>query len=79
MEATVIRIGNAFGFSISEEIIKRFDMKVGSKIEIDLKQIAQTKSKARDGWDSAFALYALEGEDKMMLPDFLDSEISTLL
>jgi len=79
MEATVVRIGNAFGFSVSEEIIKRFDMKIGSKIEIDFKQIAQTKSKARDGWDNAFALYALEGEDKMMLPDFIDSETNTLL
>ena len=83
MEATVIRIGNTLGFSVSEEMIKRFNLKVGAKVEIDFKQngkiVFQKKSNAREGWNSAFALYALEGEDKIMLPDFLDSETDTHL
>ena len=37
------------------------------------------KTKSRQGWDAAFAQYALEGEDKPMLPDFLDSETDDFL
>ena len=37
------------------------------------------KSKIREGWDAAFAKYALAGEDKSLLPDFLDSETDAFL
>ena len=37
------------------------------------------KSKLRQGWDAAFAQYALDGEDTQMLPDFLDTETDTFL
>ena len=81
MEATVVRIGDTLGFKVSEEIIKSFDFKVGTKVKIDFQQngniVLRKKSKAREDWDSAFALYALEGEDNPMLPDFLDSETNT--
>ena len=83
MEATVVRIGDTFGFKISEEIMKSFDIRVGTKVEMDVKKNGEItlrkKPKAREGWDNAFALYALEGEDALMLPDFLDSETNTLL
>jgi len=37
------------------------------------------KTKNREGWDVKFAQYALNGEDKPMLPDFLDSETDVFL
>ena len=58
-------------------------LKVGSKIKMDFWQNGDTtlrkKSQARAGWANAFALYALEGEDELMLPDFLDAETDTFL
>jgi len=83
METTVIKIGNSLGLKVPETIAKNFDLKVGAKIKMDFKLngdlILRKKSKVREGWDSAFAKYALEGEDNMMLPDFLDSEINSLI
>ena len=37
------------------------------------------KIKIREGWDAAFAQYALDGEDEHLLPDFLDSEVDAIL
>jgi hypothetical protein len=41
--------------------------------------VLQEKSKIREVWDTAFAQYALDGEDKLLLPDFLDSEADALI
>lgn len=30
----------------------------------------------REGWADAFAKYAQEGEDEMLLPDIVDSELA---
>jgi antitoxin component of MazEF toxin-antitoxin module len=74
-------IGNSLGFRVPEAIVNNFDIKIGAKIEVDFKQsgdvILRKKSKAREGWATAFASYALEGEDELMLPDFLDVETDT--
>lgn len=37
------------------------------------------KPKIREGWDDAFDKYATNGEDKLLLPDFLDSETDDFL
>jgi len=83
METTVLKIGNSLGFKVPDVMVKDFDIKVGAKIIVDFRQngdiILQKKTKARDGWANAFALYALDGEDEMMLPDFLDTETNTFL
>jgi antitoxin component of MazEF toxin-antitoxin module len=83
MEATVIRIGNSLGFSVPERIINDYNIKVGTRVEMDFKQngyvVLREKSKVREGWADAFALYAREGEDMPLLPDFLDTETNTFL
>ena len=83
MEATVVKIGSSLGFKIPEPVIKDFDLKAGTKIDInfiqDGKFVLRKKSKIREGWNAAFAQYALDGEDEPMLPDFLDSETDTFL
>ena len=85
MEATVIKIGASLGLKVPEAMIKDLYLKVGTKIDLNYfiqdgkLVILQEKSKVRGGWDAAFAKYALEGEDKQMLPDFLDSEIDAFL
>lgn len=37
-------------------------------------ELYQKPKKAREGWAEAFAKYAEEGEDELMLPDCVDSE-----
>ena len=83
MEATVIQIGTSLGLKVPEAAVKDFDLKVGTIIKMNFQQngelVLRRKAKIREGWDAAFAQYALEGEDKPMLPDFLDSETDTFL
>jgi hypothetical protein len=33
----------------------------------------------REGWDEAFQAYADEGEDELLLPEFLDEELEKYL
>ena len=83
METTVIKIGKSLGFRVPEAIVRDFDLKAGIKVKMDFKRngelVLQKKSKIREGWDSAFAMYVLNGEEKPLLPDFLDSEANALL
>jgi antitoxin component of MazEF toxin-antitoxin module len=83
MEATVIKIGSSLGFRVPEIAVKDFNLKAGTIIEMNFRQngelVLRKKSKIREGWDAAFSQYALDGEDKSMLPDFLDSETDTFL
>jgi antitoxin component of MazEF toxin-antitoxin module len=83
MEATVVKMDSSLGVKVPEVIVKNFNLKVGTIIEMnfiqDNKLVFRKKPKIREGWDDAFAQYALDGEDKPMLPDFLDSETDAYL
>ena len=83
MEATVVKIGSSLGVKIPDPVIKDFNLKAGAKIDInfiqDGKLVFREKTKIREGWDTAFAQYTLDGEDVSMLPDFLDTETDTFL
>jgi len=83
MEAIVVKIGSSLGFKIPEPVIKDFNLKAGTKIDLNFVQndklVLRQKSKIREDWDTAFAQYALNGEDKLMLPDFFDSETDAFL
>lgn len=77
METRVIRIGSSLGIVIPKTVIKESNFSAGTVLDISSKNGTITikkKSKVRDGWEKAFAAYAEEGEDKMLLPDFIDSE-----
>jgi len=73
MEATLVKIGTSLGFKVPEAVIKDFNLKEGTKIEINFmlngKSFFSEKLKNREGWDAAFAQYALDGEDNLMLPN----------
>ena len=68
MEATVVKIGTSLGFKVPETMVKDFNLKAGAIIEMNFIQgrefVLRRKSKIREGWDAAFAQYAMEGEDK---------------
>lgn len=45
---------------------------------VNEEQLVGTKSGSiRDGWAEAFAKYAEEGEDEMLLPDWVDNELDS--
>jgi len=83
MEATVVKIGASLGVKVPEGMIKDFNLKAGTKIYMNFIQnnqlILREKSKIRKGWNTAFAKYALEGEDELLLPDFFDIETEAFL
>lgn len=82
MESKIIKVGTSLGLIIPGLMAKDYDLKYGTKIEIELKKgelVIKKKNSVRDGWEEAFAQYAKEGEEKQLLPDFMDSEAEMLL
>ena len=83
MEAILTKKGSSLGFEVPESLVKDFNTISGTIIEMNFrhndKHVFRKKTKIREGWDVAFSEYALEGEDKHLLPDFLDSETDSLL
>jgi antitoxin component of MazEF toxin-antitoxin module len=83
MEATVVEIGASLGFKVPDAVIRDCNLKAGAKVELNFIRngefVFRQKSKIREGWDAAFARYALDGEDEPLLPDFLDSEVDAIL
>jgi len=77
MLAKISQVGTSVGVIIPRYIATEGGFSKGSSVNIEFKnnQIIITKPKTtREGWAAAFAKYAKEGEDAMLLPDFLDAE-----
>jgi antitoxin component of MazEF toxin-antitoxin module len=70
MEATVVKIGTSLGVKVPSAVIKNFDLKAGTKVEMnfirDGEFVFRKKPKVREGWDTAFSQYAMNGEDKLI-------------
>ena len=83
MEATVVKINSSLGFKIPEPVARDFNLKAGTIIDLnfikDGELLLWKKPKVREGWDAAFAQYALNGEDMPLLPDVIDSETDDFL
>ena len=82
MLAKVSQIGSSVGVIIPHYIASEggFTKGVPVNIEFSDNKIIITKPKAvREGWADAFARYAAEGEDELLLPDYLDSEAMELM
>ena len=82
METRVIKVGTSLGLIIPKVVATEIGFKVGTPLNVNLKNdrvVITKKTKIRDGWADAFAAYANEGEDEMLLPDYLDTEVDTLL
>lgn len=82
MLARISQVGTSVGIIIPKYIATEggFTKGVSVNIEYTDNQIIISKPKAkREGWAAAFAKYANEGEDEMLLPDCLDSEAEELI
>ena len=82
MLAKISQVGTSVGVIIPRYIATEGGFSKGSPVNIEYTndQIIITKPKStREGWVSAFAKYAQEGEDAMLLPDYLDTEAAELM
>lgn len=82
MLAKISKVGTSVGVIIPRYIATEGGFTKGSPVNIEFlnNQIIISKpQKKREGWAASFAKYAEEGEDAMMLPDYLDSEASELI
>lgn len=82
MLSKISKVGTSVGVIIPRYIATEGGFSKGQPVNIEFKNdrivISKAKSK-REGWASAFAKYAKEGEDATLLPDFLDSEAMELM
>lgn len=82
MLAKISQVGTSLGVIIPRYIATEGGFSKGSPVNIEYlnNQIIISKPKTkREGWAAAFAHYAQEGEDAMLLPDFLDTEAVELM
>lgn len=82
MEARIIKVGTSVGLIIPRFIAVEGGFSTGSSVNIEYnrEQIVITKiNDVRKGWAEAFAKYAMEGEDEMLIPDYIDCEAEKLM
>ncbi|MDE6523329.1 MAG: AbrB/MazE/SpoVT family DNA-binding domain-containing protein [Muribaculaceae bacterium] len=82
MQARISRIGTSLGVIIPRHITKEGGFQKGLPVDITLENDKIMISKVPDvrkGWAEAFAAYAKNGEDALVMPDYLDSEAIDLI
>ena len=82
MEAKVVKVGTSLGLVIPRFIAMEGGFSHGTPINIEFnnnQMIVTRKRKVRAGWAEAIAKYAADGEDELMLPDFIDEEAEELM
>ena len=82
METKISQVGTSVGVIIPRFIATEGGFSKGSSVNIEFKndQIIISKIRSnRAGGADAFAKYANEGEEEMLLPDYLDSEATALI
>ncbi|ABI69175.1 AbrB/MazE/SpoVT family DNA-binding domain-containing protein [Syntrophomonas wolfei] len=76
MKTDVIRIGNSKGIRIPATILKQCG--IGSKVEIVVRDdeiILKPVKILREGWANSFQQMHKCGDDKLIIPDDLDTEL----
>ena len=82
MDTKVIRVGSSLGVIIPKTVAIEGNFTAGTPLNVTVRNgriIMNKKASVREGWAKAFAAYAKEGEDEMLLPDFLDAETTELI
>jgi antitoxin MazE len=75
MLATVVQIGNSRGIKLPKNILRKLNIEdeVEMAIHNDELIIKSVERKPRQGWSEAFAKMSEAKEDKLLLPDNIDS------
>ena len=76
MLASVVQIGNSRGIRLPKNII--CELNIEDEVEMivhnDALLIKSIKRKPRKGWNEAFAKMSKNREDKLLIPENIDSE-----
>lgn len=76
MKTDVIRIGNSKGVRLPATILKQCG--IGKKVEIEVRNneiILRPIKNPRDGWAAAFQEMHEYGDDSLIIPDEIDTEL----
>ena len=75
MMVSVVRIGNSRGIRIPQKILSGLNIqdKVEMVIHKDELIIKNAEKKPRQGWNEAFAKMSEAKEDKLLMPENIDS------
>ena len=76
MEVNVINIGNSKGIRLPKAILEQYN--ISDTLELILEKgkiVLKPKSIPRKGWEKAFQLMNINGDDKLIIDDVFGDEI----
>jgi len=80
MRIAVVKVGNSRGIRLPKPVLEQ--CKIGDALDLivrpgvlTLKVIPGKKRVPRAGWAEAFRKYHESGEDKLIMPDYIDAEV----
>lgn len=77
MEVSVIKIGNSKGIRFSKTIIERYNIRDSVQLILEKGHILiKPVVKPRKGWEKSFSEMHENQDDTLLMPDFLEDEIS---
>ena len=76
MLASVVRIGNSRGIRFPKNILRELNIndEVEMVVQNDALLIKSVEKKPRKDWNEAFAKMSKNKEDKLLMPENIDSE-----
>jgi antitoxin MazE len=77
MEVSVVKIGNSRGIRFSKTILERYNIKDSVNLILEKGHIIiKPVTRPRKGWEKAFKEMHDNQDDRFLMPDIFDDEIS---
>jgi antitoxin MazE len=77
MEVSVVKIGNSRGIRFSKTIIERYNIRDSVNLILEKGHIIiKPVSRPRKGWEKAFKEMNDNQDDRLLIPDAFEDEIS---
>lgn len=77
MEVSVVKIGNSRGIRFSKTILERYNIRDSVNLILEKGHIIiKPVTKPRKGWEKAFKEMHDNQDDRLLMPDIFDDEIS---
>jgi antitoxin MazE len=77
MEVSVVKIGNSRGIRFSKTILERYNIRDSVNLILEKGRIIiKPVTRPRKGWEKAFKEMHDNQDDRLLMPDIFDDEIS---
>jgi antitoxin MazE len=77
MEVSVVKIGNSRGIRFSKTILERYNIRDSVNLILEKGHIIiKPVTRPRKGWEKAFKEMHDNQDDRLLMPDIFDDEIS---